>query len=184
MAWRQKYSPNVKVGGIRGWCLKWVDDAGKAPKRTANAAIAGQNEKKRLRTSNPPKGLWVPLFYSLVGAPGHVQLGKYLGDSKWEIRDSETQAGARGVYRNTGQVLAWFGAYRPKYLGWSTHCDGRQYVEEYTPKPSSKKSDTAIAKDIIANKGGWGNNPGRATKLKKHGYDPKKVQAIINKLLR
>lgn len=141
MAWRQKYTPNVKIRAQRGWCLKYIDDAGKAPRRTANAAIAASVEAKakRLRLTVPPKNVWVVGYLSLVGQPGHVFFMKYKGDGKYEIRDSETQSGARSVYTSVNSVLSWYGAYSPKYLGWSTHCDGRQYAESYTPKPSPAK---------------------------------------------
>lgn len=50
-------------------------------------------------------------------------------------------------------------------------------------KPTSKKKSlTTIAKEVIAGK--WGNGDTRTKKLKKAGYDPKKVQAQVNKLLR
>lgn len=45
----------------------------------------------------------------------------------------------------------------------------------------AKKSESAVAKEVI--KGLWGNDPQRSTKLKKAGYDPKRIQALVNKLL-
>jgi hypothetical protein len=49
-------------------------------------------------------------------------------------------------------------------------------------KKSSKKSYAQIAKEVIDGK--WGNGLTRKSKLKKAGYDYKKVQAEVNKLLR
>ena len=49
-------------------------------------------------------------------------------------------------------------------------------------KKSSKKSYAQIAKEVIDGK--WGNGLKRRSKLKKAGYDYKKVQAEVNKLLR
>ena len=141
MEYRQKYNPNVKVRATRGWCLKYVDDGGKAPKRTATAKIAYDNEKKarRIKTSTPPNNVWVVGFLSFTSGIyvnyGHVFYMKYKSNGKYEIRDSETNSGARSVYTNINSLLAWFGAYNPKYIGWSTHCDGRQYAESYTPRP-------------------------------------------------
>lgn len=51
-----------------------------------------------------------------------------------------------------------------------------------TAKKTAKKSNTTIAKEIIAGK--WGNGDTRTKKLKAAGYDPKAVQAIVNKLMR
>ncbi|MCU1694120.1 MAG: hypothetical protein JWR34_183 [Mycobacterium sp.] len=28
------------------------------------------------------------------------------------------------------ELLAWFGAYKPQYIGWSTNCDGVEYAKE------------------------------------------------------
>lgn len=46
---------------------------------------------------------------------------------------------------------------------------------------SSKKSISAVAKEVIAGK--WGNGADREAKLKKAGYDPDAVQAEVNKQL-
>lgn len=44
-----------------------------------------------------------------------------------------------------------------------------------------KKSNEAIAREVIAGK--WGNGPDRAARLSKEGYDPKVIQALVNKML-
>lgn len=50
-----------------------------------------------------------------------------------------------------------------------------------TVKPSTpaKKSNEEIANEVIAGK--WGNDPVRSQKLTQAGYDPKAIQAIVNK---
>jgi len=54
-----------------------------------------------------------------------------------------------------------------------------------TPKPSkpkpAKKSEAQIAREVIAGK--WGNGTVRISKLKKAGYNPSRIQAIVNKLV-
>jgi len=148
MAYRQTYTPNVKIGATRGWCLKYIDDAGNAPARTANADIAYTNERnaKRIRTTTPPVGVWVVGYMSLVGQPGHVFFILNKGNGVYEIRDSETQSGARSVYTSIASVLAWYSNYAPVYRGWSTHCDGRQYAEVYQP---SGVKDTLLQGEIM-----------------------------------
>lgn len=47
----------------------------------------------------------------------------------------------------------------------------------------SKKSNVDIAKEIVAGKGGWGNNPMRAQRLTEAGYEPSAVQLEIEKLM-
>lgn len=144
MAYRQKVTPNVNAPGRRGWCLEYVDNSVSATKRTPSAQAAYNNEKKakRIRTSTPPKDVWVIGFLAftkgIYAHLGHVYLMKYLGNGRYEIRDTEVRSGVRAPYRNINELLAWFGAYAPKYTGWSTHVDGRAVAEQYVPKPSKK----------------------------------------------
>lgn len=55
-----------------------------------------------------------------------------------------------------------------------------KYIKADPPKPSIKSNDT-IAREVIAGK--WGNGPDRVNRLKKAGYDPSAVQAIVNQLV-
>lgn len=133
----QIYSPNFGVGAIRGWCLKYVDDAGNAPTRrpTAKSAFYAERDAGRISGSiDSPIGVWVVGFLDFTKGPftkeGHVFFMKHLGGGKYEIRDSEVGAGARKTYGSLDELAAWFGAYSPKYIGWSTTCDGRQYAKE------------------------------------------------------
>ncbi len=48
-------------------------------------------------------------------------------------------------------------------------------------KTISRKSDTAIANEVIQGK--WGNNPQRSTKLQRAGYNPNAIQALVNRKL-
>jgi len=132
----QSYTPNIGVKATRGWCLKYIDDAGNAPNRTPNARTALNNElaAKRISTTEPPLNIWVVGFLDLqsgvYAADDHVFFMKNLGGGNYEIRDSETNSGTRSPYPNVTAILAWFGAYAPQYVGWSTHCDGREYVKK------------------------------------------------------
>lgn len=143
MAIRQKTSPNLSVQAVRGWCLKFVDDAVNAPNRqpTAQKSYDIESKNGNIRTGEPPVGLWVPIFFSLTKGAyaglGHVAWAFNHGNGWIEVHDSETRPGARPVYTNIGQVLAWFGAYAPQYLGWSYWVDGVQVVEDFTPPPSN-----------------------------------------------
>ncbi len=53
------------------------------------------------------------------------------------------------------------------------------YTDE--PKKTTKKSNEAIAKEVIAGK--WGNGSTRKKKLTAAGYDYKAIQKIVNKLV-
>ncbi len=48
-------------------------------------------------------------------------------------------------------------------------------------KTISRKSDTAIANEVIQGK--WGNNPQRSAKLQRAGYNPNAIQALVNRKL-
>ena len=49
-------------------------------------------------------------------------------------------------------------------------------------KPSSRKSNEEIAREVIAGK--WGNGYERKTRLKKAGYDYTAIQSIVNRLMK
>lgn len=131
----QTYTPKLNVPAIRGWCGKYVDDAGNAPFRSATAMLMFVTEKNagRIRTDLMPENIWLVGWLDFTTGAykeyGHVYFIKRTGNS-YEIHDSEVHAGARGVYRSIDELIAWFGAYKPKYIGWSTNCDGRQYAKE------------------------------------------------------
>lgn len=142
MAVRQVKYPKLAVPAVRGWCLKYVDDAGGAPntapprQKSAQAAYDVEKRNGNIRDSALPVGVWVPIFFSLDAGPykglGHVAWANNRG-SYVEIYDSETAAGARAAYRSIDEVLRWFGNHGIKYRGWSLWVDGVQAAEEYTP---------------------------------------------------
>lgn len=140
----QTFKPNIGVGSIRGWCLKYVDDAGSAPFRTATAKIAYTNEVKvgRIRTDIIPENIWLVGFLAFTTGQfvdyGHVFFIKRSG-STYEIHDSEVHAGARNPYRSINELISWFGAYNARYIGWSTHCDGREYARVKQLPPREEK---------------------------------------------
>ena len=49
-----------------------------------------------------------------------------------------------------------------------------------TSKP--RKTNQQVAREIYLGQGGWGNGATRVAKLKKAGYDPNAVQALVNKM--
>lgn len=155
--YRQVTTPNFAVSAQRGWCLKFVDDTVNAPSRSATAQLSFNRESANgnITAGDPPIGVWAPIFFSIGSGAnagqGHVAWAFNHGGGYIEVRDSETQPGARAVYTNIGQVLSWFSKSNIKYLGWSTWVDGRQIVEKVTSSPggggtgatSGTKSGTA-----------------------------------------
>ena len=147
---RQKYLPNVVQPAVRGWCLKYIDDAGKLPntapprRSNARAALDAEIAAKRLKSGNPPVGIWVVGYLDLrTGAyakDDHVFFMRRNGDGSFDIHDSETNGGGRGVYHSIAEIVAWFGKYAPMYVGYSYVCDTRVYAEDFAnpvPKPAA-----------------------------------------------
>ena len=130
----QVYLPKIDTLAIAGWCLKYIDDAGNAPNRTATARYSWEVERDagRIRNSDIPENVWVVGWLDFTAGMyqtyGHVFFIKRNG-SNYEIHDSEVHSGARKPYKSIDELLAWFGAYKPIYTGWSTHCDGREYAK-------------------------------------------------------
>lgn len=56
-------------------------------------------------------------------------------------------------------------------------------VDELLHKTTGRKTVHEVANEIFLGKGGWGNNPGRANKLRAAGYNPIDVQREVNKLM-
>lgn len=110
----------------------------------------------------------------LFGATGEhrlAHLSKYLVKNGAKVREGQKIA----VMGNTGWSTA-------RHLHWGLIRKGK-YVDPllYVSK-SKKKSNTTIAKEVIAGK--WGNGPARALKLKKAGYSPVTIQRIVNRLIK
>lgn len=147
MAVRQLVTPNLDVPAIRGYCLKYVDDAVNAPLRqpTAAASYKIEHDNGNIRTGDLPVGVWVPVFFALNSGAyaglGHVAWAFNHGD--WvEVRDSETRTGARAIYRSIAEVTAWFGKSGCSFLGWSYRVDGVHIVEDFTPEPVAPTGKT------------------------------------------
>lgn len=131
----QVYTPKLNVKGYAGMCLQYVDDAGNAPSRTGSAKTAFNNELKagRIRTDSIPENVWLVGWLDFTKGQyveyGHVFFIKRIGNS-YELHDSEVHRGARQPYKSLDEILGWFKVYSPKYIGWSTHCDGREYAKK------------------------------------------------------
>jgi hypothetical protein len=100
----------------------------------------------------------------------------------WEqhITSTVTQPGVRRKMADRGSVtenhmdhvhvLFFSGSYKKPSSGSGSTSPG-------------KKSNTEVAKEIVAGKGGWGNNPVRFQRLAEAGYEPSAVQLEVEKLM-
>lgn len=124
-------------------------------------------------------GLWVAA-YANNATTGYQNAPQLLGSV---IRQYSSHgrlanyAGNLDLNRSTLNAAQWK-AYAKGGRGGSTPAP----APKPTPKPV-KKTNQQVAKEIVARKGGWGDGDTRIARLKKAGYDPKAVQAIINKLV-
>ena len=158
MAYIQLVEPNINIGARAGMCLEYVDNAVNAPKRTATAQIAYETAKGNgwvSANTEYPRNVWFVLFWSIdnndYAGLGHVALAFVDGDGNMQIHDSEVHRGARRPYTSLSELSSWFGSVgtRLTYLGWSIGVDGRQIIEDYTPKqsvPTGEKPKTKTKK--------------------------------------
>lgn len=151
--WVQLVEPNVllKSTEYRDNCLKYVDDAIGASNRVLRAIWAYENELRagRISMGELPLNVWVVIFFDFgiseyVGF-GHVALAKRM-ENGMMIYDSNYACGVRNrPYGSIDEVLSWFGAFSPKYLGYSVACDGRQIAKE----EHYKKEEEVITKTMV-----------------------------------
>ena len=150
MAYIQLVEPNINISARAGMCLEYVDNAVNAPKRTATAQIAYETAKGNgwvSDNSEYPRNVWFVLFWSIdnndYAGLGHVALAFVDDDGNMQIHDSEVHRGARRPYTSLSELSSWFGSVgtRLTYLGWSIGVDGRQIIEDYTPKQSNGTSE-------------------------------------------
>lgn len=143
MAYRNSVKINLDVPATRGWCLKYVDDGINAPSRKPNAQASYEQEVKNGNiTFDLPEGVRLAGYLKFKKGQytnlGHV-FWAYKKDGKITINDSESASGARGTYGSIDELLAWFGAYEPEFIGYTYGIDGLHLVEKYEePKPEPK----------------------------------------------
>lgn len=163
-----------KFGGARrhrGVDFGRTDNKGKAYKLDVLATEAG--------VAYTGKEAGTGYYVVLVGKTGRW-LYAHLTKNSWAVRN--------GQKVKTGQKLALMGNTGFSFgvhlhLGLKkngVYVDPLPYLSN--SKPKKKKNIETIAKEVL--KGKWGNGDTRIKKLKKAGYDPKKVQSAVNKLLR
>lgn len=152
MAVRQKTRPNLSAPGRRGWCLEYIDNSLNARYRqpTAQASWNLENRNGNTRTGQPPLQVWVPIYFSfgtgIYKEFGHVAWAYRRPDGSVDVVDTEVRSGARKNYNSINEVIQWFSAYNPKYLGWTYWQSGIQVAENYTPKPViTTKEETKTA---------------------------------------
>lgn len=136
-------------------------------------ASAGLYKNKGALGTEPRKGAQV--FFTRNGQTSgchHTGL-VYAVDATYFYTIEGNTSGASGVIANGGGVAKKkysISAYKGKVIF------GYPKYDEST----GKKTAAEVAQEIADGKGGWGNNPQRAEKLKAAGYNPDEVQKLVN----
>jgi hypothetical protein len=128
------------------------------------------SEYRHQGDTRPPRG--VPLAWA-GGDFGHRAIS--LGDQKVRSIDINGDVGTvdiRWFTRNWGY----------RYLGWSETISGIYIPKAPVIVVPVRKSNQQIAREVIAGK--WGTGAERIARLKKAGYDPAKIQSIVNSMLK
>ena len=111
----------------------------------------------------------------IAGITGNVDLD----EMKAEAKPESTYKEIRITYGDiVATVAKAYGCTEDAIL----KLNGRTKSEIVTSLKIPMKSVDAVAKEIIAGKGGWGSWPLRSVRLKAAGYDPSAVQDRINQL--
>ena len=143
-------------------------------------ASAGLYKNKGALGTEPRKGAQV--FFTRNGQTSgchHTGL-VYAVDATYFYTIEGNTSGASGVIANGGGVAKKkysISAYKGKVLF------GYPKYDKSTGTGTSqtaKKTAAEVAQEIADGKGGWGNNPQRAEKLKAAGYNPDEVQKLVN----
>lgn len=149
MPLRNTIIPNINIPAQRGWCLKYVDDGIDAPARKPSAKASFEQEQRNGNiTFDLPVGVWLA-GYLAFNKGAYTQLGHVFwaykhSDGRMEIHDSEVHGGGRSKpYGSIAEILAWFGAYAPSFIGYTHGIDGKHLVESYEePKPAPAPEPT------------------------------------------
>lgn len=151
---------------FKGWRHNGVDFSGRLD------TYVYAPEAGRLYYQRQIVGGNVARVLGVMGEHRLAHLSKYLVPNGSLVREGQKIA----VMGDTGWSTA-------RHLHWGLIRNGK-YVDPllYVSKPTKKKSDLVIAKEVIAGK--WGNGPARALKLKKAGYNPVTIQRIVNRLIK
>lgn len=175
--WKQLVSPNTSVKEHAYWCLSLVRKVFRQPAVEPTAWVGWQKTKHK-HTSRTLPSVAVPVWFSWWGTVdgvyqnwGHVVA--YIPGKGF--LSSPTSGYGQLWFKSIADVERSLGM---KFVGWSEDISGgrvAQYVKQ-------KKSNDAIAREVIAGK--WGNGLIRKTRLKAAGYNPTTIQSLVNKILK
>ena len=123
MSYTQLVTPNPHIPCQPGWCLQYVRQAFGLPARHPTATAAWEASESKHRDRNLPKGVWLPVWFSLANEPaGHVALMAPDG-SVFSTSDLGT---VPHQHLDLSDLMNYYARYgmRLTYLGWTEDVAG------------------------------------------------------------
>jgi hypothetical protein len=142
MSWKQLHKPNTGIPVTPGWCLTYVQDAFGAPWSGATATQGWQLAKKKHKDGKYPKGVAVPVWFSMAGVPaGHVVIRMADGS----VYSTSSPTSTRATHHSSMTALKSYYGGRLTLRGWSEDLNGYRVVKEETMTEQDKK-DLALGR--------------------------------------
>lgn len=164
MTYKQVKTPNfdpyIRQGSTilqswLGWCMAYVEQSVGQFYVYGNA-IQGWSKVQGRKTTKPPTGVWIPLWYSGYYQQGHVLWAKFNANGSgtaFTSPRSHKPYAEKITFKSNADLTAqlrrgW--ASDIKYLGWSEFV-GKQRIVQYVapkPKPAPKKTGFVAGRRI------------------------------------
>lgn len=123
----QLIKPNPDIPCKPGWCLAYVNEAFRVPKRFPTAMSAWLNSETQHRDYGFPDDVWVPLWFSLKNEPaGHVVL-RAPGGAVYSTTHPTSNVPTK--HPNLEHLMMSYSYYNPlTYLGWTEDVEGTYVI--------------------------------------------------------
>jgi hypothetical protein len=149
----QTITPNPNIPCKPGWCLAYVNEAFRVPKRHGSATAAWRASGTKHRDYDFPAGCWVPVWFGLSNEPnGHVALLAPDG-SVYSTSDNSTTP---HHHPDLADLIGYYAHYgmRLTYLGWTEDVEGTPVIAAGIQTQSStieKEWDEMASMEDLAN---------------------------------
>ena len=139
----QLVTPNPHIPCQPGWCLQYVRQAFGLPARHPTATAAWEASESKHRDRNFPKGVWLPVWFSLANEPaGHVALMAPDGS----VFSTSDLGAVPHQHLDLSDLMNYYARYGMTltYLGWTEDVAGYPVL-----------TDGGIAAQGTINEGDW-----------------------------
>jgi hypothetical protein len=145
----QAITPDPDIPCRPGWCLAYVNEAFGVPKVYPTAMASWLASPTQHRDMNFPRGVWVPLWFSLATEPaGHVALLAPDG-AVWSTTHPTAHTPTR--HPDLADLFRAYSRYNPlTYLGWTEDVEGTRVLAGITAQSLTALEDKEMAIDVDA----------------------------------